>query len=277
MENTMQFVSCKNLKVAISIEYHSQELHDAYLPFNVLFLIKKGKLHLKEANQESAFGKNKTILVKRYTKGHYYKTFTKKEGCAKMYAIAFQDPLIRQVISKINTPKEELIEEEDVKSIQEIWAGKNHDDLMHFFDNLFDAKSEINESDVQVKIVATLFELLSENPELLKIFRKVSLPVKADLRIFMQYHYLEDISVGHLAKLSGRSQATFYRDFREIFDSSPHKWILRKRLLDAKSLLEVENKSASQVYLEVGFKDLAHFSKSFKKEFGIAPSLVSKK
>jgi AraC-like DNA-binding protein len=33
-------------------------------------------------------------------------------------------------------------------------------------------------------------------------------------------------------------------------------------------------KKPSDVYLEVGFEDLSHFSFAFKKEFGKAPSLV---
>ena len=42
-------------------------------------------------------------------------------------------------------------------------------------------------------------------------------------------------------------------------------------------LLTFTNKTPSVVYLEVGFEDLAHFSRSFKQEFGINPSAVEKK
>ena len=276
MENSMQFISCKNLKVVASIEYHHQELHDAYLPFNVLFLIKKGKLHLKHENGDYAFGKNKIVLVKRYTKGDYYKSFTKSEGCAQMYAVAFHDILIRNVIAKIPNGQKDLLDEEDVPPIREILDEDQQKEMLSFFENMFLPNAEVKEADVQEKIVNILTEILSQNPEILKIFKKVSIPVKADLKVFMEYHYLEDFNVNYLARLSGRSQATFYRDFYKEFHTSPHKWILSKRLADARKMLEQEEKSASQIYLDLGFKDLSHFSKSFKKEFGITPSLVTK-
>ena len=276
MENSMQFISCKNLKVVASIEYHQEELHDAYLPFNVLFLIRKGRLHLKHESGEFAFGKNKIVLVKRYTRGDYFKSFTEREGCAHVYAVAFHDILIRNLVSKIPNGRKDLLDEEDVPPIQEILDEDDQKDMLAFFDQMFLPNNDLKENEVQDKIVNILTQILSENPNILKIFKKVSIPVKADLKVFMEYHYLEDFNVHYLARLSGRSQATFYRDFYKEFQTSPHKWIVSKRLADARKMLEQEDKSASQIYLDLGFKDLSHFSKAFKKEFGITPSFLTK-
>ncbi|WP_420152907.1 helix-turn-helix domain-containing protein, partial [Siphonobacter sp.] len=74
--------------------------------------------------------------------------------------------------------------------------------------------------------------------------------------------------------LSGRSLATFKRDFEKIFHLSPHRWLLNKRLQDAYFLIKEKGRKPSEVYLEVGFEDLSHFSFAFKKAFGQPPSLV---
>jgi AraC-like DNA-binding protein len=44
----------------------------------------------------------------------------------------------------------------------------------------------------------------------------------------------------------------------------------------AKALLENTDLSVSEIARQVGFKDLAHFSKSFQEAFGMPPSATNK-
>ena len=59
-----------------------------------------------------------------------------------------------------------------------------------------------------------------------------------------------------------------------VFNETPHRWIMRKRLNYAHNLLLQGKNSPSEVYVQSGFEDLAHFSRAFKKQFGISPSKV---
>lgn len=45
-----------------------------------------------------------------------------------------------------------------------------------------------------------------------------------------------------------------------------------RRLMEARHLIEKKNKKPSAIYLDLGFESLSHFSHSFKKKFGKAPS-----
>jgi len=83
-----------------------------------------------------------------------------------------------------------------------------------------------------------------------------------------------NVEMKQFAYLTGRSLATFKRDFEKIFHRSPGRWLHQKRLAQADYLIREKGKKPSDVYLEVGFEDLSHFSFAFKKEFGKAPSLV---
>jgi aldehyde dehydrogenase (NAD+) len=67
---------------------------------------------------------------------------------------------------------------------------------------------------------------------------------------------------------------TFKRDFEKIFHVTPSRWLVQKRLEEAYHLIRDEGKAPSDVYLEVGFEDLSHFSFAFKKKYGLAPSLL---
>jgi AraC-like DNA-binding protein len=39
-------------------------------------------------------------------------------------------------------------------------------------------------------------------------------------------------------------------------------------------LIKEKGRRASDIYLDLGFEDLSHFSFAFKKQFGVPPSLA---
>jgi len=77
------------------------------------------------------------------------------------------------------------------------------------------------------------------------------------------------------ASFTARSLSTFKRDFARISDLTPQKWLIRRRLEAAYDKLRNEDKKPSDVYLEVGFKDISHFYHVFKKEYGYAPGNIA--
>jgi AraC-like DNA-binding protein len=97
-------------------------------------------------------------------------------------------------------------------------------------------------------------------------------PGKIDLVDFMQKNYCFNISMERFAYLTGRSLATFKRDFKKAFKSSPQKWLLEKRLKHAHYLIREKKQKPSSVCMEVGFGNQSHFSAAFKKMFGYSPS-----
>ena len=91
----------------------------------------------------------------------------------------------------------------------------------------------------------------------------------------MNRNFAFNVEMKQFAYLTGRSLATFKRDFEKIFHASPGRWLQQRRLEQAYYLIKEKGRRPSDVYLEVGFEDLSHFSFAFKKEFGKAPSLVN--
>jgi len=114
--------------------------------------------------------------------------------------------------------------------------------------------------------------LLHTMPQLKQFLFDFSEPYKIDLEKFMLGNYHYNVSVEKFAQLTGRSLAGFKRDFQKIFDMPPRQWLLEKRLIEARHLIEKKNRKPSAIYLDLGFESLSHFSHSFKKKFGKAPT-----
>ncbi len=66
-----------------------------------------------------------------------------------------------------------------------------------------------------------------------------------------------------------------YRKMKAVADTSPSDFIRSYRLNQARALLEKGELNVSQVAWEVGYKGLAHFSRSFQEAFGTSPSDIN--
>ena len=100
-------------------------------------------------------------------------------------------------------------------------------------------------------------------------------PGKVNLVDYMEKNYMFNMPLKKFSYLTGRSIATFNRDFRKAYHISPQKWLIQKRLELAHYLLKEDNKKPVEVYFVSGFENLSHFSYSFKKHFGYSPSKIN--
>lgn len=116
--------------------------------------------------------------------------------------------------------------------------------------------------------------LLRLDPNLKDFLFDFSEPYKIDLEAYMNKHYMFNVPTAQFAQLTGRSLASFKRDFEKIFQTSPGQWLQQKRLSEAHYLISQKGRKPSEVYLDVGFENLSHFSYSFKKAYGVAPSMI---
>lgn len=125
---------------------------------------------------------------------------------------------------------------------------------------------------VSLKVKELVFILLETNPLLQQVLFDFSDPGKIDLEAFMNTHYRYNEGIDRFAFLTGRSLSTFKRDFTAQFHTTPGKWLTKRRLEEAQYLITEKKKVPSEIYLDLGFEDLSHFSFAYKKAFGVAPS-----
>ncbi|WP_029288721.1 AraC family transcriptional regulator [Pedobacter sp. R20-19] len=123
---------------------------------------------------------------------------------------------------------------------------------------------------LKVKEIVKL--LLLALPRLRNFLFDFSEPHKIDLERFMLSNFHFNVPVEKFAQLTGRSLASFKRDFQKTFNSPPRQWLQHKRLNAAKYLIEIKHQKPSAIYLDLGFKSLSHFSHAFKTKFGKSPN-----
>tara|TARA_R110002020_G_scaffold47905_1_gene136820 strand:+ start:22422 stop:23234 length:813 start_codon:yes stop_codon:yes gene_type:complete len=127
---------------------------------------------------------------------------------------------------------------------------------------------------MDLKLKEGVLLLLRTNPELKNVLFDFAEPHKIDLEGFMIKNYHFNVKLQRFAYLTGRSLATFKRDFEKVFGTAPGQWIRQKRLQEAHYLITKKGMTASDIYLDLGFEDLSHFSHTFKKQFGASPSKI---
>ncbi|MDM1408297.1 AraC family transcriptional regulator [Myroides sp. DF42-4-2] len=125
---------------------------------------------------------------------------------------------------------------------------------------------------INLKKKELIYLLLHHNPNLQHLLFHFGQPGKVDLESYMNLHFRFNIPLVEFAFLTGRSLATFKRDFEKIFHQSPNKWLVNRRLEESYYLLEQKKMKVKDVYMEVGFESLSHFSHAFKQRFGVNPS-----
>lgn len=82
----------------------------------------------------------------------------------------------------------------------------------------------------------------------------------------------EDFSVEELGSMVAMSRSNLFRKLKAVTGQTPIEFIYHFRLRKAMEMLLERKLSVSQISLEVGFKSPSSFTKSFKKQFGKAPT-----
>jgi AraC family transcriptional regulator, exoenzyme S synthesis regulatory protein ExsA len=136
----------------------------------------------------------------------------------------------------------------------------------------FEKPDEVKEGLVRVKLMELLFHMADSNERFLHQLMQPISKDKGSIAKVMEENFMNPVSLNDLAYLSGRSLATFKRDFQAIYNTSPIKWIRNRRLDKAKELLAETVLSVTDVCFSTGFENIAHFSKVFKERFGLPQS-----
>jgi signal transduction histidine kinase/DNA-binding response OmpR family regulator/ligand-binding sensor domain-containing protein len=82
-----------------------------------------------------------------------------------------------------------------------------------------------------------------------------------------------EFSVETFSKLVGMSRVSLYNKLKSLTNHSVQEFIFAIRLKRAAQLLKESGMSVTEIAYEVGFKDPSHFSKLFKKQFGVPPKV----
>lgn len=273
MENNIKVIECEGMQIALSAETFNTQEHPIYFPSNLLFYIPKGELNILLDQEKHTFSKGSFGLIRKYTNGTCHKNWTKQEGAQTMYAFVLQDEFIKTALKELQY---KVTQPATTKRILQLKENQILKGLMKSVETYVQEEESLDKELVALKTKEALLAIIKHNPEYAAIFAEFTTSERANLVNFMNNTYFANVNLETLARMSGRSLSTFHREFKMIFNETPHKWIKKKRLQHAYQLLKESNNKISEIYIQSGFEDLAHFSRSFKKEFGITPTAYRK-
>jgi transcriptional regulator GlxA family with amidase domain len=108
--------------------------------------------------------------------------------------------------------------------------------------------------------------MTSQDPDLLRRLLRAKDRMDAASR--------EEWPVERLAKVSGVSEAHFARSFKDAFGIPPHRYLLTRRIEQARTLLRDTELSITAIAFDTGWKSLGTFGRTFKDVTGMSPGEV---
>ena len=82
------------------------------------------------------------------------------------------------------------------------------------------------------------------------------------------------LTIAAIAREAFASPSTLLRQFRREMGHTPLRYVTRRRLEEARRLLEADNHTVGEVAALVGYENFGAFSTAFRKRFGNPPSAV---
>jgi AraC-like DNA-binding protein len=242
---------------------------EQYISEHFFLYLVKGKIMGYDGNKNYTLQSGECCLVRKNYLARYNKE--KENDEFEKVVIIFDELFLKKIKDKHQTlisgfkPKDVFISIEQNKMIP---------NFIQSLSPYYNQTGIIDETFSDIKREELLTILLNIKPELANVFFDFSIPEKIDLEKFMLQNFRFNVSVERFAYLTGRSLSSFKRDFVKIFNTTPSHWLIQKRLEEAYFLIEKKNKKPSDIYLDLGFEDLSHFSFAFKKLFGYAPKTL---
>jgi AraC-like DNA-binding protein len=96
-------------------------------------------------------------------------------------------------------------------------------------------------------------------------------------RTFIDLCYDQPLDLERIAGEASFSRYHFIRLFKQAFDQTPHQYLMRRRIEQAKALLSAGELSVTEVCFAVGFQSLGSFSALFHRSVGQPPKLYRAK
>lgn len=242
-----------------------------FVPEHILAYQISGTLTIDDGHQARTFHPGELRFIKRNKLAKFVKTPPEGGEFRSVSVFLDQETLRRfSMESGIAAGPDKARDERSVVCLEPHQLYKSYFDSLLPYSEL---DPDENKDLFELKLREAISLLLKINPGLRDVLFDFNEPGKIDLETFMNKNFYFNVQLQRFAYLTGRSLATFKRDFEKIFHVSPSRWLTQRRLHEAHQQLR-QGKSASDVYLEVGFEDLSHFSYAFKKQYGMAPSRI---
>lgn len=124
------------------------------------------------------------------------------------------------------------------------------------------------------KMFITVFRECANALSMMKMSSSAGIAYK--VMNYLEHHYTEDISLDSVASALFLNKNYIAHVFKDETGSSPMDYTISLRMSHAKALLMETDQSISDIAVKCGYTDFTYFSKQFKKNTGLSPSMFRK-
>ena len=260
------------LKVDFVYERNLNPGEDFYL---ILIGLSPGPI-LYFQDKEYAFDKEdnfKAIIISPNTPSTLY---VKKHESLRMLNILVSKKWIEDNVmdSRNKIYIKQILKSKSPLVLKEDFDPKHRDLIKALFN--FRYKDKIKKLSAVVSTISFLVKSISErvlgiekqllNDEEAKAIESVCLELQRSWKKFP--------SLSKLSRIANMGESSFKRKFKIYTSVSPYQFYLKIKLEKARDMLENKEMSVSEVGYECGYSNLSHFTRQFKKVFGILPKDV---
>ncbi|MBM7069168.1 AraC family transcriptional regulator [Actibacterium sp. 188UL27-1] len=243
------------------------------MPF-LCFLIRGTERFSQTGRPDVVMGPQELIVLPQGRILH--SDFVSKEGPLEAVLIFLSNTVIDNFLTRHNAPP---AAEEATSGLYRIPARHRMSTFMHSVVDIYENLA-VDEDLVRAKLVELLHLLaaLADHGPLVAALRDGRGDGPAiNLHQIMRQAGSGTLTMPELAALAGRSPASFNRDIKRVFGTSPAKWLLEQRMARARSLLIQGRKSVTEIAMEVGYDSISHFIEQFRRHFDETPSQLRKR
>lgn len=246
-----------------------------YLSTSIIVYIKTGRQVIHDYDGLSdVIEENHLIFL---TKGIYtVSDFVPAQGVFNAVLFSMGDNLIDKYLSSIIdgvTVGNQL----SLNQARGTYVMKANEQIRRYMHSLADVYSDLGQTHALVELkLLELLHLIARQDQSYRFVRELSSKVNNNkkhrsITDFMEQYYSHKLRIDDYALLTGRSVSTFVRDFKRIYNTTPNKWIVDKKIEVAHGLMLINNYSVTRAALEAGFENVSNFIKVYKRKYGVTP------
>lgn len=251
--------------------FFDYDMECSYKPVNhALIYVYSGEMVFEEGSKRTVARAGECMFVRR---DHRVKVTKKSLKDEKFGAInmSFTRNFLRNFFQKMEKKDFPLESRKHKLSVMKLNSSPEIQSLFKSMLPYFDTNIKPSEKLIELKIQEGIYALLNIDERFYPCLFDFTEPWKIDIMDFLNQNYMYDLSLEEIATYTGRSLASFKRDFKKISSLTPQRWIINKRLRVAYDKMETEGTKPADIFTVVGFKNLSHFYTAFKREYGYSP------
>ena len=237
--------------------------NDRYVSAHALTMVDRGELLLRVPDGPTIkVAAGSMVLI---PKGIYMISDIIPETALFEARVLFFTPeLIADFVKEIGIGAVEALPEPAIFS-------SNHSALTNFFKALSNAHASMPAEYVEWKMKELLLLLTHLDDRFKELIAALNNVHKEGIQPFMERNFDKPLKLDDYAALTGRSIASFHRDFKRQFGVAPKTWLTQRRMDLARQRLEREEISVQELAISSGYESVSHFIKSFQAQFGVSP------